>query len=186
MSDQTESTKKYEELLPFNAINEFMRDDYRQTVLHEVLTQLDEIQPELKKEISTTLSRRVKIPGFRNSNLAPIAMKAKNAANLFQQSARFASLIVDSWASLHPELKTTVWKMLTERGWEPASLETSRIELPGFQVHWPKADTFEVLGSEVRKMAPDLSETDDDISLMAVWLGNRLPYDLFVDEEEAK
>jgi hypothetical protein len=36
----------------------------------------------------------------------------------------------------------------------------------------------------VHKKAPQLQESDDNVSLMAVWLGNRLPYDLYTQEAE--
>ncbi len=186
MTENEQQTDQYEEFLPFNAINEFMRDDYRLTILQEVITHLESARPEQQKEISKFISQYVKIPGFRKSNLAPAPMKAKNAVVLFQQSAAFSSKIVETWSSLHPKLKETVWTVLNEKGWEPASIEIDRTALPGFQIHWSKADTFEVLNTDVRKLAPDLSESDDDISLMAVWIGNRLPYDLFNDETSAE
>lgn len=182
MTENAQQTDQYEEYLPFNAINEFMRDDYRLIILHETITHLNDTSPEQQKEISKLISQYVKIPGFRKSNLAPAAMKAKNSVALFQQSAAFSSKIVETWSSIHPKLKEIVWDVLTEKGWEPASLDSDRTALPGFQIHWPKADTFEAISTAVRKLAPDLSETDDDISLMAVWIGNRLPYDLFIDE----
>ena len=182
MTENTQQTDQYEEYLPFNAINEFMRDDYRLIILHETITHLNDANPEQQKEISKLISQYIKIPGFRKSNLAPAPMKAKNAVVLFQQSAAFSSKIVETWSSLHPKLKETVWTVLTEKGWEPAPIDIDRTVLPGFQTHWPKADTFEAINTAVRALAPDLSETDDDISLMAVWIGNRLPYDLFIDE----
>jgi len=42
------------------------------------------------------------------------------------------------------------------------------------------------LQQAVRNVNASLTETDDDISLMAVWVGNRLPYDLFIEAEEEK
>jgi len=183
MTDQTEQNNETAEYLPFNAINEFMRDDYRLTVLNEVITHLDRVQPGPRKMIAALISQRVKIPGFRNSNLAPAAMKAKNTATLFQQSAEFSASIIEAWSSLHPQLKETVFSLLTEKAWELAPLEVDRSRLPGFQVHWPKDDTFEVLDKAVRERMPGTNESDDDISLMVVWIGNRLPYDLYLEED---
>jgi len=176
--------EKFEEFLPFNAINEFMRDDYRATVLLEVMNHLELYPPDLRKELSHQISRHVKIQGFRNSNQAPAALKARNAAALFQKSADFSAAVIHAWSSIHPDLQTTVEALLTEKGWDPLPLEADRARLPGFQIHWPKADTFEVLNTRARELNPGLGESDDDISLMVVWVGNRLPYDLFIDDKQ--
>lgn len=178
--------EKYDEFLPFNAVNEFMRDDYRATVLLEVMNHFDALPADLRKELSHQISRHVKIQGFRNSNQAPAALKAKNAVALFQQSAEFSAAVIHAWSSFHPDLQATVETLLTEKGWNPLPMEADRTRLPGFQIHWPKADTFEVLNTRARELDPGLNESDDNISLMVVWLGNRLPYDLFVDEEQEK
>lgn len=179
----TEDTVKY---LPFNAVNEFMRDDYRLAVLHEVMGHLDSVSGDKRKQITQFVSRYVKIPGFRNSNAAPAGLKAKNSPALFQQSADFTASILEAWSTLHPELRKTVWDVLKERGWEPEPVEKDRSELPGFQIHWPKGDTFESFHTQIKEMVPDLKENEDDISLMVVWVGNRLPYDLFIEETEEK
>ena len=178
--------EKYVEYLPFNAVNEFMRDDYRSVILSEVMARFESIPEESKKDLSRLISKFIKIPGFRNSTMAPAAMKARNAVSLFQKSGAFAGIVMESWTTLHPELKSVIWTVLSEKGWEPLPVEANRTKLPGFQIHWPKTDTFEVLQEETKKANPSLTETDDDFSLMAVWVGNRLPYDLFTEGEEKK
>jgi hypothetical protein len=183
MVDTKEKTVEY---LPFHAVNEFMRDDYRFAVIAEVMQHLDSVPSANRKEITQEISRNVKISGFRNSNQAPVTIKAKQSAGLFQKSARYSAAIINAWSSLHPDLASTVWTVLSEHGWEPLPLEANREKLPGYQVKWPKSDTFEVLQQAVRNVNASLTETDDDISLMAVWVGNRLPYDLFIEAEEEK
>ncbi len=186
MTGQIENPEEKAEYLPFNAINEFMRDDYRLTVLHEAITHLEKLPSSVRKVISGLISQYVKIPGFRKSNLAPAPMKAKNSADLFRQSAEFSAAVIEGWASLHPRLKEAVFNLLSEKGWEPVPMEVDRSRLPGFLIHWPKEDSFEALDNAVRTLMPGMSETDDDISLMVVWIGNRLPYDLYAgnDSEE--
>lgn len=172
--------------LPFNAVNEFMRDDYRLQVLTEVFSGSDTLPPEKKSAIGKLVSRFVSIPGFRNGNLAPVARKAKASVQFFEQSAEFCALVLASWQSLHPELATEMHIILTEKGWEELQpLDLDRSKLPGFLIHWPKGDTFEVLIQALHEKNAGLQESDDNISLMSVWLGNRLPYDLFVEEEKA-
>ena len=171
--------------LPFNAINEFMRDDYRLQVLMEVFTKMESLPSEKKSSIGNLVSRFVSIQGFRNGNLAPAGRKAKSSVQLFQGSPEFAGLVLESWKTLHPELAKEMFEILTAKNWEDMQpFEVDRSKLPGFLIHWPKLDTFEELAKALKEKAPSLDESEDNISLMGVWMGNRLPYDLFVEEEK--
>ena len=176
-----ENQKK--QYIPFNAINEFMRDDYRTTVITEVLSNLEKIDKESGIRINRLFSKGVQIPGFRNSSQAPIAVKIRHAHTIFEKSSEFAAIILNSWTQLHIPLQQNVWKMLDDRNWKPLPLEVDRSLLPGFQVDWPKGDTFEVMIQALKAIDPAKTESDDNISLMTVWVGNRLPYDLY-DEQK--
>lgn len=170
--------------LPFHAVNEFMRDDYRLTVLQEVLSDQSTITSEARSRIGRLISKGVQIPGFRNSNQAPVAIKVKHSTSLFERSPEFAASVIEAWSNLHGELKKDLAELLKSRGWNIPVVDTDRSQLPGFQIDWNKADTFEVLIDEIKKKNPGTQESDDNISLMAVWVGNRLPYNLY--DEEAK
>ena len=177
------------EYLPFHAINEFMRDDYRLAVISEVLTNQDKLAAEKRSILGKIISRYVTVQGFRNGNLAPVGRKAKGTATLFERSPELVAVVVESWSRLHEELAKIVFEVLTEREWNDLQpLEFDRSQLPGFLIHWPKTDTFEELIKAVYEKGPELNESDDNISLMAVWIGNRLPYDLYesATEEEKK
>jgi hypothetical protein len=174
------------EYLPFHAVNEFMRDDYRLQVLQEVFTALDRCTVMQRQLIMRLFAKGVQIPGFRNSSLAPIPIKIKNSASLFERSSEFSATIMECWSNLHPELKSAMLTLLTEKGWKPQSITLDRSLLPGFQVDWPKTETFAILSKSIREAHPELNESDDNISLMAVWVGNRLPYDLFAEEEKTQ
>jgi hypothetical protein len=45
-------------------------------------------------------------------------------------------------------------------------------------VEWPENDGFEVLTQAFREKNPEFSISDDEISLMVVWVSNRLPYEM--------
>jgi hypothetical protein len=176
-----------EKFLPFAAINEFMRDDYRLAVITEVIGALDKIPNDQRSVINKSIARFVTVPGFRNSNLAPVGRKARASVDIFLASNDYSAAIIESWFRLHPDLAAVAFEVLTEKEWpnlQPISLDRSK--LPGFQIHWPKQDTFEVLIKAVRAKQPFAEESDDNISLMVVWLGVRLPYDLFVEDSEEK
>ncbi len=169
--------------LPFHAVNEFMRDDYRLVVLQEVFSSMEKCTNLQRQLITRLVSRGLQIPGFRNSSQAPVSMRIKHSASLFEKSSEFAATIMECWSNLHQELKKIIVPLLKERGWNPQPLELDRSLLPGFMIDWPKTDTFEVLIKAVREAQPTLDESDDNICLMVVWMGNRLPYDLFVGEK---
>lgn len=172
---ETESSKFY----PFSAVNDFMREDYRLTILHEVLASLDKIPAEQKMRIGRLISKGIQVQGFRNSNLAPVGMKAKKSVDLFERSPEFAAQVMESWSRLHPELRLLIRNVLVKRNWTVKEDDLDLSQLSGFQIDWPKEDTFQVLIDKARELPPELAVTDDDISLMVVWIGNRLPYDLY-------
>lgn len=176
MVDNELKEKKY---LPFHAVNEFMRDDFKLMILQEILSNLETCSQQNRSRINKLISKGVKLQGFRNASLAPVAIKARGSISLFEKSPEFVSAVLECWSSFHPDLKKGMHQVLAGRGWELLPYENDRSELPGFQVEWPKIDSFEELVKSTRDSIPTCKESDDEISLMAVWLGNRLPYDLY-------
>jgi len=65
---------------------------YRATVLLEVMNHFDALPADLRKELSHQISRHVKIQGFRNSNQAPAALKAKMLLLSFSNRQNFLQL----------------------------------------------------------------------------------------------
>jgi hypothetical protein len=167
--------------LPFHALNEFMRDDFRTAVLHDVFINLEKLDKENAQRINRLFAKGVQVPGFRNSGLAPVAVKIKHSTSLFEKSPEFVALIIESWSTLHQPLREGVWQLLEDHNWKPLKLEVNRSLLPGFLTDWPKGDTFEVLVKAFREKFPEVEESDDNVSLMVVWVGNRLPYGVYDD-----
>lgn len=171
------------QFLPFNAINEFMRDDYRSSVIQEVFISFEKLDKEQTMRINRLFAKGVQIPGFRNSSMAPTAVKIRHASPIFEKSAEFVALVVNCWSQLHSPLKDAAWKLLDDRNWKPLPVDTDRSLLPGFQVDWPKGDSFETMIGLLRQDNPEIIESDDNISLMMVWVGNKLPYGLYEEKE---
>jgi len=164
--------------LPFHAINDFMLDEFRLEVIRTALGGLDNLPAERRSAINNQIKRLFKIPGFRNSAAAPIALKIRNAVPVFEESPVFVAEVLAAWTDLHPELANQVLAFLTERGWPLLPLDAPRTRLPGFLTTWPRAEEFEVLVKAFREQHPDTPASDDDISLMVAWLSGRLPLDL--------
>ncbi len=171
--------------LPFHSINEFMLPEYRQAVIQSVLTQMDKLSSERRGAINNGIKRYVQAPGFRNSAQAPVGVKTRGSVAPFERRPDFTAQMLQAWSELHPELRQQVYELLQERGWEqllPA--EADRTKLPGFMVTWPKQDTYDALDAAFAAKFPGQTFEPYDMRLMVVWLGNRLPYELFLEEEE--
>lgn len=164
--------------LPFNAVNEFLLSDYRLKLIQNVLTGMDNLSEERRAEINRLVKRLVKVPGFRNSALAPIPVKGRAAVSAFERSPEFAANILSAWAELKPDLARKVHGLLTGRGWELLPLDADRTRLPGFLTRWPQAETFEVLNEAYQQAYPQDGEHEYDINLMIAWLWGRLPVEL--------
>jgi hypothetical protein len=193
-------TENSVQFLPFHAINEFMRADFRLIVVRKTLSNLKLLPAEKQDKLNRLIRRTVKIPGFRNSEKAPAAVKVLPAAKAFESDPGLAAGLLSAWKDLHPELSSQVYQVLKHRGWflfpeqmkSPADLpslesetdwgilplEADRTLLPGFLTFWPAQQEFESIYETFTGMFPDSEHSLDEVSLMAVWLSNRLPYQI--------
>ena len=170
--------EKKASFLPFHAINEYMLDDYRQLVIQSVLGNFTKLSEERQRKINSLIKNHVRVQGFRNSAVAPLPLKINGCIETFKKSHEFVAQILGAWSEINSETKKTIFRYLAERSWKLLPIEADRSLLPGFMLEWPKEDSFEILIDSFREKYPDYSLSDDDISLMVVWLGNRLPYEI--------
>ncbi|HSM25864.1 MAG TPA: hypothetical protein VK856_13460 [Anaerolineaceae bacterium] len=173
--------------LPFHAINEYMLDAYRQLVIQSVLGNFSRLSEERQRKISSLIKKYVKVQGFRNSSVAPLPLKVNGCIDTYKKSPEFVAQVLSAWTEIHKPLSEVVYGFLETKSWKLLPLEADRSVLPGFMLEWPKEETFEVLIQAFREEFPEMSISDDDISLSMVWLSNRLPYEyvdgLFKEEE---
>lgn len=174
------NTQKF---LPYHAINQFMQNDYRQVVLRRVLTNLDAIPKSRKTDIVRLFNRLVTIPGFRNSMAAPILMKINRAEGVFEQKPEFTAQILAAWSELNETLRQQVYQVLETHKWENLlPPEADRAKMPGFAIDWPKGENYDTLEKAFSELHPGISPEINDLRLMFVWIGGRLPYDM--DDEK--
>jgi len=180
------SQNKQASFLPFHAINEFMRPDYRTDVVRAVLHALPDLPADQRTQIEKLTRRVVTVPGFRNSAKAPVALRVKPTADAFEKNAGLVAAILSSWSGIHPELRSQVYDLLIARGWEVLPADADRSKLPGFLTRWPKGEDFEALNAAYVSQFPNSNTGSDDVSLMVVWLSGRLPYELVSDDAEVQ
>lgn len=172
------------QFFPFHAINEFMRSDFRLSMIRTTLQALPQLPDSFRAPIDQLTRQVVKVPGFRNSAKAPAPLKVKPMADTFEKNPLLVAAILSAWAEAKPELRQQVYDLLSERGWEVLPPEADRTQLPGFLTTWPKGEDFEALNAAYKERYPDSSESSDETSLMVVWLGGRLPYQMEEEDEE--
>jgi hypothetical protein len=163
--------------LPFHAINQFMMDDYRRTVIRAAVNAQRTVDSGLSGNLDKQVRRHVTIPGFRNSVKAPPALKARHLEEPFEKHPEVVGAVVSVWAAARPELRDQVFQLLSSRAWQVMPADADRSRLPGFLTRWPSGEDFESLVEAFHEMYPELEVEDDDISLMVVWLSGRLPVD---------
>lgn len=171
--------------LPFHSINEFMLPEYRHTVIQSVLSQLDKLSNDRRGAINNLVKRHVQVPGFRNSAQAPLGVRVRGSVSPFERRGDFTAQVLQGWSDLHADLRQQVYDLLVERGWEKLlPPDADRTKLPGFMVVWPKVDTYDALDAAFLAKFPEQAFEPYDMRLMVVWVGNRLPYELFLEEDE--
>jgi hypothetical protein len=173
------------EFLPYHAINEFMRPDYRQTVVRTALTALPQLPKHFREPIDRLTKKIVRVPGFRDGTQAPASLKIAPVASAFEKSPDLVAAILAAWAETHTTLRANVYQLLTERGWEVLPVEADRTRLPGFLTTWPNRDEdFDIMNTAYSEKFPAEPASTDDVSLMVVWLSGRLPIETGEEEDE--
>lgn len=167
--------------LPFHAVNDFMREDFRQDVVRQVLQALPQLPNELRAMVDRQTKRSVRVPGFRSGDKAPVAMRIRPTADAFEKSPQLVGAILSAWASAHAELRTQIYDLLISRGWEVFPPDADRTRLPGFITRWPAGEDFEGLNTAYLASYPSGEQNTDVVSLMVVWISMRLPYQLDED-----
>ena len=172
--------------LPFHAINEFMTNPYRLQVIQITLEALPRLPDSQAHRIQSLTAKLVKIPGFRNSLKAPLPLRINPTVHAFEKNPVMVAAILNIWAELYPELRQSMFDLLIKRGWEILPLDADRERLPGFLTIWPKDETFEVINQAFHTTYPEMKADSNDISLMAVWLSGRLPYQFSEKPQEVQ
>lgn len=165
------------EFIPFHAINEFMRNDFRLNVIRKTLLSLNELDRKYRAPIDQMTKKYVKVAGFRNSTKAPASVKAVAMVKAFEVQPKLVAAILEAWTISQPDFRQQVNDMLAHRGWKILPLDFNRSRLPGFLTRWPAEDDYDVLYDAFISAHPESEVSIDQTSLMIIWLAGRLPID---------
>ena len=176
MAKEVKNDKKMA-FLPWSAVNAFMLEDFQLEVMKTVLTGYEHLESDQRRSLNAQIKRGVRVPGFRNAISAPISIRIKHSIELFENNANFAGNVLSAWFKIYAPLSELVHPFLESRDWKILPLDADREKLPGFLTQWPIEDEFDVLVKAFHESHPDTEYTDNQISLMCVWLSGRLPYE---------
>jgi hypothetical protein len=176
---------KKAKFLPFHALNEFMRPDYRLEVVRVALYALPELPENFRTPIEHLTRKFIQVPGFRNSGKAPAALRVRPTAEAFEKRPDLVAAILSAWAESHSELRQRIYDLLKARNWDLLPPEADRTKLPGFLPDWPSGEDFDILNEAYKEMFPEATNSTDDISLMVVWLSGQLPFPQETEEEQS-
>lgn len=163
--------------IPFNAINEFMLDDYRRQVISEVLESRRQ-DGDAKSTLDKVIKQAVFVPGFRNPVSAPVTLLTNPLITAFEKKPKVTATVLQIWAKAHTDLAVQVGDLLKSDHWEIFPIDTDHLKLPGFYPSWPDDSNFDTIFNEFRERYPDSTVIQNDVALMTVWLSNRLPFNL--------
>lgn len=164
------------EYLPFHALNNFMQNDYRAAVIRETLQNLQKLPSEQQARLNKLTRQYVKVPGFRNSAKAPVAIRARAIAEEFEEAPELVAVTIGAWADANHALRDQMYALLRGRGWDVLPPEADRTQLPGFLPSWPEGENYDTISEAFRASYPESEAEDDDMRLMSVWISGRLPY----------
>ena len=175
--------KKQLAFIPFHAINEFMRTDFRLIVIRSTLVALPDLPEEIRGPVDKLTKKYVNVPGFRNSAKAPATVKTVAMVKAFEKEPNLVAAILNAWAEMNSEFRQNVYDLLIARGWKIYPLGARRTRLPGFLTTWPEGEDYDVLYEQFTEMFPDNEHGIDDLGLMVVWIAMRLPVNKVSKEE---
>jgi len=163
------------EFIPYHAINEFMRNDFRISVIRSTLVALPKLRPEFSKPVDRLTRKFVKVAGFRNSAKAPASVKAVAMVKSFEKQPKLVASILHAWSESKSELRQEIFNLLSGLNWPLLPVDFDRTRLPGFLTKWPEEDDYEKLYNTYSSEYPESNTSIDETSLMVIWLAGRLP-----------
>ena len=100
--------KKELSFLPFHAINEFMRKDFRMKVIRTALLALPELDRKYTAPVDKLTKKYVKAPGFRNSSKAPATVRAVAMTKPVDDKPDLVAAILNAWAESQTDLREQI------------------------------------------------------------------------------
>ncbi len=161
--------------LPYKTINVFIDREYLESVLRDILGNLDQLPKEGQISFVNQFKKYVTILGFRNPMRAPLPLQVNAFASAFEEKDEVIPFTLTTWTRLNSDFAKSVEKWLKSEGWEDLNAERTFVEGEGFSNDWPEELGFDELIENYESANPDIEFSRDDLILMVLWLSGKLP-----------
>src|SRR3974377_1549624 len=106
------------EFLPFHAINEYMRPDFRMNIIRETLSAASRLDEHHANDLNHQVKKYVSVPGFRSADKAPALVKTLPTSKAFEKNPELVASLLACWVELHPDLRQQVFEVFLQRHWK--------------------------------------------------------------------
>ena len=102
------------ERYPIQALDNMMREDYREAVVKVVLEQHDRVSAGTKRQLRQVLRQNVEINGFRDLFRAPVTRRLQPTLEMFRKSPRVLEAVIVTWVEIHQDLHSRACAFLNQ------------------------------------------------------------------------
>lgn len=165
-----------EELKPMVALNVYLTPEFRKQILFELIDRKETLNPEIRSILFSAIKEKNKVPGFRNSFLAPKGLFYQGLEKVFEKDSKFVSIVMNAWQSLKMEQFIPVFYSLEKLGFD-VSEPAKTYEDPErcFKSGWPPGVNYERLHANAVEQLKSEKISSDEIALMTVLTTGILP-----------
>ena len=160
---------------PYKSINVFLERDYLESVLSQILDNLDHLAKEDQIAFNQMFRKYIHVLGFRNPVRAPLPLQVKAYASAFEDKDEIVPFTLSLWTKLNIDFAEKVKQWLQAEGWDNLSFERRFEESEGFGQEWPEDLTFEQLEDKYQSANPKDKFDRNDLILMVIWITGNLP-----------
>jgi hypothetical protein len=161
--------------LPYKSINVYIDRQTLEDILKQVLEGISSLPKPEQIAFVKDFRKYVKINGFRNPTMAPLALRVNAYANAFEEKDEVVPFSLSTWTKLSPEFAESVKNWLQEQDFENLALTREYKEEEGFMPTWPEDLSSDKLIKAFQKQHPDSSFDEDKLIVMALWIAGQLP-----------
>lgn len=163
------------EYLPYKAINVFIGREYLEQVVKEIFDGIDKLTREEQSAFTGFFRKYVTVLGFRNPSRAPISLKIKGFASVFEEKDEVIPFTLSTWAKIKSDLAEQVKAWLSAEGWQELTFSRDFHEGEGFLSNWPDKLTFDGIEKKFSQANPKVEFDRNDLILMVLWISGILP-----------
>ncbi len=161
--------------LPYKSINVLIEREPLEDILKRILQEINTLPKPDQINFVKEFKKYVKINGFRNPTMAPLAIRVMNYADAFEEKNEVIPFTFSTWTKTHPAFSEAVQKQLESLGFDNLLLQRKYEENKGFLPNWPQDLSTEAFLEKFHSANPKIDFDENAIIAMAAWISGKLP-----------